>query len=432
MDNKLIDICTKKINKEVNDSWTDIAIKYNVYDGNGENLRCAFKKWRKKNGQLNSDIKQIHKDLNDKDLENNNRQTIEINKDGTQSSDKLLLMSEEQAKDIDYLLKAHGYDLKVWELVSARNNIWNVYSKQDGIQTLYSSKIIVKPRKDTISIEELEEHFKEFSEKYKSPINKNYKFISSNKMFEIPVMDLHLGKLGWEKEVGENYDYRIAETRFLKVINDFINRTKHYNFDKIIFPIGNDWFNFDTIEGTTTHGTKQDNDLRWQKLFLKGIELLIKAIDMLSEVAPVEIFYVSGNHDKTTSYYATNYIYAWYRNSKNITVSIEPQTRKYIEFGNCLIGYAHGDTEKKRIDGIMQVEARESWGRTKFHEWHLGHLHSEQTKEENGIIIRNISSITGSDAWHIESGYVGAIRKAQAFVWDKEIGLTDILNSVIM
>lgn len=54
MNNKLIDICTKKINKEINDSWTDIAVKHNVYNGNGENLRCAFKKWRKKNGQLKS------------------------------------------------------------------------------------------------------------------------------------------------------------------------------------------------------------------------------------------------------------------------------------------------------------------------------------------------------------------------------------------
>jgi hypothetical protein len=61
MDNKLIDICTKKINKEINDSWTDIAIKYNVYEGNGENLRCAYNKWRKKNGQLKSvnEIKDI-------------------------------------------------------------------------------------------------------------------------------------------------------------------------------------------------------------------------------------------------------------------------------------------------------------------------------------------------------------------------------------
>ena len=34
------------------------------------------------------------------------------------------------------------------ELVSARNNITNSYSKQDGVQTLYSSKIIVKPRSE--------------------------------------------------------------------------------------------------------------------------------------------------------------------------------------------------------------------------------------------------------------------------------------------
>lgn len=386
------------------------------------------------NKKINID-KQIHNDFNDKDLngkpENNYKSTIELNRDGSQTSDKLLKMSEAEAKDVNYLLKAHGYDIKSWELVSARNNIWNAFSKETGVLTLYSSKIVVKPRINSISMEEIKEHFEEFSRIYKSPVVKHNPCSSNGKMLEVPIMDLHIGKLGWHEEVGEDYDHKIAEERFLTVVSDFINRTKHYKFDKILFPIGQDFFNFDSIDGTTTKGTRQDNDLRWQKLYLKGMELLVKAIDLLSVYAPVEVFYVSGNHDKMTSYYATNYIYAWYRNDENISVSIDPQARKYVEYGNCLIGYAHGDAERKRINGIMQIEAKEAWGRTLFREWHCGHLHSEHTSEENGIIIRNISSITGSDAWHIESGYVGAIKKAQAFIWDKEFGLTDIINSVI-
>ena len=70
----------------------------------------------------------------------------------------------------------------------------------------------------------------------------------------------------------------------------------------------------------------------------------------------------------------------------------------------------------------MQIEQPQAWGETIFREWHLGHLHSEHAKEVGGIIIRRISSITGTDAWHKEKGFIGAVRKAQAFVWDKELG----------
>jgi len=37
-----------------------------------------------------------------------------------------------------------------------------------------------------------------------------------------------------------------------------------------------------------------------------------------------------------------------------------------VEFGKCLIGFTHGDKEKKRIFGNMQVEVPEAWGRTLY------------------------------------------------------------------
>ena len=98
---------------------------------------------------------------------------------------------------------------------------------------------------------------------------------------------------------------------------------------------------------------------------------------------------------------------------------------------NSLLGFSHGDKEKKRISGIMQIEARQAWGRTLYHEFHLGHLHSEQTIEENGVIIRHLPSITGTDAWHHESGFVGAVRKCTCSLWDKECGLDSTFNIVI-
>jgi len=56
----------------------------------------------------------------------------------------------------------------------------------------------------------------------------------------------------------------------------------------------------------------------------------------------------------------------------------------------------------------------------------MGHLHSEQTSENGGIIFRNVSSMTGSDSWHISKGYIGAAQKAQIFIWSKKEGIDSI------
>ncbi len=254
---------------------------------------------------------------------------------------------------------------------------------------------------------------------------------SSGLMLEVPIVDLHLAKLSWEPETGENYDSKIAEKRFMGVIYDVVERAQKYEFEQIVFPIGNDFFNYDDLTGSTTKGTPQDNDSRWQKLFLKGTELLVKAIDLLAQLAPVRVFQIPGNHDTMVSWYAVCYLQAWFKNHSDVKIDTNPRSRKYVEFGKCLIGFTHGDKEKKRIFGNMQVEVPEAWGRTLYREWHTGHLHSEQVKEEHGVKVRSLSSVTAKDAWHYVSGYVGALAASQSFVWDKEKGLREIWYSTV-
>lgn len=360
------------------------------------------------------------------------KSTIELNKDGTQTSTRLIEMAEEDAKDKNFLLQAHGYDVGMWEITSARNNIWQVYSKEDKVQTLYSSRIVVKPR-STVSLDEVKEVFAELDREYEPPIHKPTQYDKNGKMLEINLADLHLGKLAWVGDAGENYDYKIARDRFFYVINDVLTRTAHYKFNKILFVFSNDFYHFDNLDTTTTSGTRMDSDLRWAKLYKVGVEMLIEGIDLLSQHAPVETFYLGSNHDKMTSFYAVCHLDAWFRHNKNININTDAQARKYIEFGRCLIGFTHGDTERKsRIGKLMPIEAREAWGRTLYHEVHAAHFHSEQAiKEENGIIVRHISSPTGTDNWHYEKGFVGAVKKTQSFIWDKELGLTDIIHTAI-
>lgn len=428
----LEDISNKVLGK-VDLDWSDIIDKYH--------LPMAKDTLRKASSQSIFGNVFVSEYFKDKSLSNtmsdidkaklSYKSESSINKDGTLTSDKLIAIKEDELKNPNSLLNAHGFDVKEWELVSARNNIWNVYSKQDGVQELYSSKIVVKPRTE-ISLEEIKEFYNDLINTYSPPIVKKYEN-KNGLLFELPIVDLHLGKFSTSDIVKDEYNIQIARDCFNKVIDTCISRLRDVNIEKIIFPIGNDFFHFDTVGNTTTGGTPQDTDMKHQTLFKNGVLLLIDGITKLSNElkAPIEVFCVQGNHDFMTSYHAVMSLWCYFYNNENVIVDLSTSPRKYIEFGNCLIGYSHGDKEKKRIEKIMQVEAAESWGRTKFREFHLGHLHSEQVSEDGGVIIRNLSSVTGTDAWHHNSGYIGAIRKCTCFLWDKENGLDSTFNVVI-
>lgn len=276
--------------------------------------------------------------------------------------------------------------------------------------------------------EAVTEHFKDWS--YSVETEKKWLEPKDNgAMLEVAIFDLHLGKLCWRPETGENFDYKIAKTRYSEVIDDIYYRAEGKALEKILFVVGSDFFHYDTIAVTTTAGTPQDSDLRWHKLYAVGLEMLIEAINRLATLAPVEVIGVPGNHDKQTVYYATHYLNGWYRNTEAVTVSDNLRTRKYIEYGKNLIGFTHGDKEGRRLAELMPVEAATAWGRAKYKEFHIGHLHHEKTQEKNGLIIRNLSSVTGTDAWHYESGFTGSVRKAQSFLWDKAKGLTEIWHT---
>jgi hypothetical protein len=275
-----------------------------------------------------------------------------------------------------------------------------------------------------LSYDDITKHFEEFSKTYihKEIIPKRYEY--GAECFVPCLFDVHFSKLADDDETGNKYDWKIAHDRVLNSIDTYISRLGDRSFEKIFFVIGNDYFNSEP-NNATVHGTPQDNDTRYSKMFIKGVETLIKAIDKLSEVSMVEVVLVQGNHAFFTEFYAACVLNAWYRNSSTVIIDCAPTTRKYRRFGKNLLGFTHGDSEKDRIYGLMQYEAPEDWGATKTREWLVGHLHSEGCTEKNGVIVRRIPSLTGSDAWHTKSGYTTSRKRSMAFIYDKDNGLVE-------
>jgi hypothetical protein len=321
-------------------------------------------------------------------------------------------------------------DLHKWAFASKKINAWNQTQKgPDGqpIQTInYSVQVKFKRVKDAYVDKDV---LKEIFDDAKSMYNDIFKpelpmrlknFEASGNTLVVGVFDAHIGKLSWWKETGENYDLKIASARFLNAVKNVVDKAFIIGVDKVIFPIGNDFFQFDNEVPTTTKDTPVDTDIRWQKLFQKGVALLRTAIDYCANFADVDVIWIPGNHDFKTSFYAFEALRGWYDENAKVTIDENIKTRTYRLIGANLLGFTHGNNEKKTsLHGLMSNEVPELWGQSKYREWIVGHFHKEMLLEDMGVTVRVLGSITGTDAWHYKKGFIGALKAAQGLIFNK-------------
>lgn len=254
-------------------------------------------------------------------------------------------------------------------------------------------------------------------------------------VLELCLFDLHLAKLAWAEETGEAYDLPIAVDRARTAVADLLTKAKRLTGSAprlTILPLGNDYFHYDHITGLTTAGTPQDRDSRYAKMFRTGRALASEIITLCADLGGVRVPIIPGNHDRLSCFTMGEVLKAEFDRHAMVNIDNSVQLRKYVEVGQVLLGYTHGSDEKvKSLPQLMATEAREAWGRTRKHEWHLGHLHKRGTmetvsvNEELGCVTRYISSLTGTDAWHYSKGYVGNAPAAEAFIWNTEKGHLD-------
>jgi len=266
----------------------------------------------------------------------------------------------------------------------------------------------------------------------KVPKIKYSKNSSDKNLLNVNIFDLHFDKVSWTELTGEHYDTEEAAKRFLDGLNGLVNRAQGYEIDRILFPIGNDFFNSDKSNPfpSTTKGTYQDSDLPGELAFREGRKLLIKGVEFLKQVAPVDVVIIPGNHDAERAFYVGDVLDVRYENDKNVNIDNRPIMRKYYEYGNNLIGLTHGDKEKiPNLAQTMAQEEAQAWARTFYRYWKLGHLHHEKsfrhlsTQDYMGVIIDFLPSLSATDPWHHRMGYIGSIKGCKADIHNSEEGL---------
>ena len=418
--------------------WNDLAKKYPEYKS-GEHLRSSFKNERNKRGIKSEEL-------------SGDETTYEEGIDASGHEFINIVCASERILNQDELLAQFKIDLTKWEVTGFKIKTSEGYRKdrqvewhvEDGkvlegdvsdsgkmlVVPLYHIQVSLKKKEEENKIQTMFEELKLDAEKY-SPIYPkiHYPKLTDPCLYEVSLPDIHFGLLSWGEESGENYDIKLARQAVEDVLGKLLAFTSQYPIGRILLPIGNDFFNSDNLQNMTAHGTPMSEDVRWQKTFRMGREMAVNMIDRCSQIAPVDVLIIPGNHDTQRAFFLGEALSCWYAKSSNVSIDNAPNSRKYYTFGTNLIGFAHGYDEKlDRLPLLMAVEKPDLWANSVYREWHTGHTHHKRdvdymADEGTGIVVRVLRSLVAASAWTFNKGYVKPLRAGEAFLWHPQNGL---------
>ena len=251
----------------------------------------------------------------------------------------------------------------------------------------------------------------------------------ANNLLVINPADIHIGKYANELETGSGYDVETACMRVLEGLEGLLAKAEGFDIERILFCIGNDVLHVDNVYNTTTKGTHQDTDGKWWEHFEVALALYVKCIEILREIAPVDIVHSMSNHDYQSGFHLAHALKSWFRKDKDLSFDISVAHRKYYKYGTNLIGIEHGDGAKMdKLPLLMAQEKPEMWSDTKYRYWYLHHLHHKvkhkwlDAKDFIGVTVEYMRSPSGTDSWHNRKGFTGTPKAVEGFIHEKNSG----------
>ena len=342
---------------------------------------------------------------------------------------------------IHNLIKHCKIDLNEWEINKYDIGTYEVtgFDKDNHptTVTMYRMKAWLTRIKPELNLQLISQQLREDLKDLSPKVERKKRDRTDRKdmyLLEISAFDLHLGKIGVK---GDDYSLEIAETRLFDAIDHLLYRAQGYNIDKILFIIGNDFLNSDGDWPipSTTKGTPQFNSNYHIDIYRSGRKMLIKAIEYLTEVSPVHVMVVPGNHDRESMMHLGDTVQLYFENNDNVYVDNGDCLMKMMVYGKNMVIADHGDGPKiQNLPAIISQRYKNAWSDVDFVEVHRGHLHTNKAaklaaiEELSGITVRNLSSMSATDYWHDSKGFIGNIKKAQAFLYHRKNGLQCIMN----
>lgn len=345
------------------------------------------------------------------------------------------------------LLEDRGYDVTVEDCALALREVrlenkedlpndiapkGTLHSRWQAANGEWRESYRYKEDEDVVSETEVFDKLKKHYSQYKAVDFKHIEFEGLTETCGfINLFDAHIDKISLASETDSNSSIIDNVNRFNLAFDQLLTSIAIAKPEKIIIPVGNDFFNRNSAANTTKKGTPMDYNTRFEDAFEIGLKLIRTCIDKARQVAPVEIVTIKGNHDEDAVFHLGLHLDLIYEDTESVNILRTRHQRKYLKYGLNMFGLAHGDKEKQKIDQlplIMATEAPQLWADTKYRIFFLGDLHHKieykflRVKDYPGVEVKFLRSVGTSDRWHTDHGYIGVPATAEAYLFSKTKG----------
>lgn len=238
----------------------------------------------------------------------------------------------------------------------------------------------------------------------------------------IPMGDPHFGLLAWSKEVGADFDLKIAEDLTFSAVDRLCAVTPSSE-TAMLLNLG-DFYHADNANNRTPqNGNALDVDGRFQLIAQVGLRAMVRCIRRLLEKhAKVIVRNNRGNHDPHQAFMLSLALDSLFYAEPRVEVEMTPASFFYHRFGKTLIGSTHGDGAKLAdLPLIMATDVPEEWAASTWRVWHCGHFHHDQLKDHPGCTVETHRTLAANDAWHKHAGYRSG-RDIKAIIYHREHG----------
>lgn len=238
----------------------------------------------------------------------------------------------------------------------------------------------------------------------------------------IPMGDPHFGLLTWGREVGADFDLKIAEEMTFSAVDRLSSMTPSSEV-AMLLNLGDFYHADNGTNRTPNGGNTLDVDGRFQLIAQVGLRALVRCIRRLLEKhSKVVVRNNRGNHDPHQAFMLSLALDSLFHNEPRVEIEMTPASFYYYRFGKTLIGSTHGDGPKLAdLPLIMATDVPDDWAAATWRVWHCGHVHHDQSKDYPGCVVETHRTLAPNDAWHIHKGYRSG-RDMKAIVYHREHG----------
>lgn len=238
----------------------------------------------------------------------------------------------------------------------------------------------------------------------------------------IPMGDPHFGLMTWAKEVGEDFDLKIAEQITFAAVDRLCTMTPASK-TAMLLNLGDFYHADNGTNRTPQSGNNLDVDGRFQLIAQVGLRAMVRCIRRLLEKHEnVIVRNNRGNHDPHQAFMLSLALEALFSNEPRVHVEMTPASFYYFRFGKTLIGSTHGDGAKLAdLPLIMATDVPADWAAATWRVWHCGHFHHDQLKDHPGCTVETHRTLATNDAWHKHAGYRSG-RDMKAVIYHREHG----------